>query len=402
MDFDDDIDVEMTKHELLTKLYPLNGTVFEGRFLVDVNPSGMVWHKSSPINAIDAEFVDMIGGYKIDITAFGRRPSIAGFKPISDTELAASDGHSINIDDVFPLRQSVLDGHAILVPTNPRQLLQSEYSQNAIDSKIYSSFKFDGGEWKSASMPSRSSRSSTQSYLTNSQPFWIPFQLRREFATNPIPKNALNFNTRIQPQLEAVDIDNTIATNNVMPPSLHVIEYNIQRGVHWKRACDLIRKHGNPDIIFINEADWGMSRSNNEHVARRMAYELGLNYVWGVEFLELTPGTESETKEAKDASDCIGNRRGSGFSGKVDSLGLHGNAILSKYPLSNVRVVRSPGIEHIYGVRNDLTADGFELRLGGRMTIYATIHGASHEQDIHLGCFHHQMKWDSRFKTQYN
>lgn len=90
----------------------------------------------------------------------------------------------------------------------------------------------------------------------------------------------------------------------------------------------------------------------------------------------------------------------SGQNGKIDSLGLHGNAILSKYPLSNVHVVRSPGIEYLYGMKNDLTAQGFELRLGGRMTLFATIQSGSNEP-IHVGCFHHQMKWDSRFPKEY-
>lgn len=395
MDLDDDIDVEMTKNELLTKLYPLNGTVFEGRFLIDVNPSGVAWHPKQNENAIDAEFIDMIGGYKVDITAFGRRPN----PRVEDNEIGASDGWSMKIEDVFPLRQTLLDGHPVLVPNNPIQLLIKEYGKRGINSKTYKTFTFDGAEWKSSSISPRSNRTPAKAYFTNATQFWIPWERRQKFASFPSKQNALKLNSMIAPQLESVDIDNSISKTTTIPQSLHVVEFNIERGTHWKKACQLIRKSGLPDIVLINEADWGMARSNNEHIARRMAYELGMNYAWGVEFLELTPGTKLETERANSAPDCPSERRGSGFKGKTDSLGLHGNAILSKYPLSNVHVVRSPGIEYLYGIKNDLTAQGYEVRLGGRMTLFATIESGLNK--FHIGCFHHQMKWDSNFPKAY-
>ena len=75
----------------------------------------------------------------------------------------------------------------------------------------------------------------------------------------------------------------------------------------------------------------------------------------------------------------------------MDALGFTGNAILSRFQLKNVTVDRAPGIEQLYGVKSELTADGYELRLGGRMTLYASIAAAR------LGCFHLQMKCDKRY-----
>jgi hypothetical protein len=73
-----------------------------------------------------------------------------------------------------------------------------------------------------------------------------------------------------------------------------------------------------------------------------------MHYVFGVEFVELTPGQKSEKR-------FLGNRS--------NSLGFHGNAILSRYPLSSPQVVRLDGTAAYWG------AGGFdgEYRLGDRM-----------------------------------
>ena len=38
----------------------------------------------------------------------------------------------------------------------------------------------------------------------------------------------------------------------------------------------------------MNEMYVGMARSDQQHAARLMAYHLGVNYAWGLEFVELT------------------------------------------------------------------------------------------------------------------
>jgi endonuclease/exonuclease/phosphatase family metal-dependent hydrolase len=395
MDFDDDADVCMTKRHL-RQLVDLNGTVFEGRFLLDINPSGVVWHPAQPINAIDAEFIDLQGGYKIDITAFGIRPE----PRVEPGMIGACDGHTDKMRDILPVHKSTLDGLQILVPHNPAALLESEYGKR-FNLSQYKDYTFDGYEWRSKSLPVRAERFKPEAFFTNNAPFWIPWESRARFAKSPNEQDANALNAEIESQLSSVDVDNTIAPAvKSIPASMHVVEFNIARGGHWKEACDKIRSGGVPDVVFINEADWGMSRSDNEHVARLMAFELGLNYAWGVEFLELSPGNKAETEKAKAASDCVQGRRGVGFTQKVDALGLHGNAILSKFPLTDVHVVRSPGIDRLYGTNSALTAGGYELRLGGRMVLYATI-ALENSSPVHLGCFHHQMMWDSRFAKEW-
>ncbi|KAI9343571.1 LicD family-domain-containing protein, partial [Obelidium mucronatum] len=58
--WDEDLDVQMTLHELL-RLIRFNQTMIEGRFLIDVNPN-LVVRSSQQQNAIDARVVDTRNG----------------------------------------------------------------------------------------------------------------------------------------------------------------------------------------------------------------------------------------------------------------------------------------------------------------------------------------------------
>ena len=93
------------------------------------------------------------------------------------------------------------------------------------------------------------------------------------------------------------------------------------------------------DVIVLNEADWGMKRSGYRNVAADLAATLKMNYAYGVEFIEVDPialGTEKFESVENDDREALANQI------SVDPKlykGLHGNAILSRYPLVNVRLV---------------------------------------------------------------
>jgi hypothetical protein len=98
------------------------------------------------------------------------------------------------------------------------------------------------------------------------------------------------------------------------------------------------------DIIVLNEVDSGMPRTGYKRVVEELGKTLGYNYAYGVEFLEVDPthlGLEySECSEANNLI-CDGTLK----TFKVDKCkyrGLHGNAILSRFPLKNVRILRLP------------------------------------------------------------
>jgi endonuclease/exonuclease/phosphatase family metal-dependent hydrolase len=93
-------------------------------------------------------------------------------------------------------------------------------------------------------------------------------------------------------------------------------------------------------IVVLNEVDWGLKRTGYRHVARELADATGMNYAYGVEFVEVDPltlGTETFDGEvAEDRAELVGNLAAD----RQRTHGLHGTAILSRYPLKNVRLVR--------------------------------------------------------------
>ncbi len=107
------------------------------------------------------------------------------------------------------------------------------------------------------------------------------------------------------------------------------------RGVVLRQAA-LLKE---ADVIVLNEVDWGLKRSGYRNVAAELAAALDMNYAYGVEFVEIDPvqlGTEqfAGAKEA-DRRELLAHIR-------VDPSrlrALHGTAILSRYPLENVRLV---------------------------------------------------------------
>lgn len=94
------------------------------------------------------------------------------------------------------------------------------------------------------------------------------------------------------------------------------------------------------DIIVLNEVDWGMKRTGYRNVAAELASVLGMNYAYGVEFIEIDPialGTEEFAGVAAEQRDVLAEQV------SIDPeryKGLHGTAILSRLPLVNARIIR--------------------------------------------------------------
>jgi endonuclease/exonuclease/phosphatase family metal-dependent hydrolase len=100
------------------------------------------------------------------------------------------------------------------------------------------------------------------------------------------------------------------------------------------------------NVLILNEVDLGMTRSGYRDVARELAAALKMNFVFGTEFVEVDPlklGTEELTDS--DVGDDEQLKRELENELKADPArykGLHGSAILSRYPISNVRLQRLP------------------------------------------------------------
>jgi len=141
--------------------------------------------------------------------------------------------------------------------------------------------------------------------------------------------------------------------------TLTIMAYNVERGGHADQQIEQILNNDDlaiPDIMLINESDRGCSRSGNKVVIREYARQLKMNYVYAVEFVELSRDGDTLV------SDCE-----------------HGNGILSKYPLGNVRAIRHKTQDNWYESSD-------EPRLGGRVAVYADVKIG--EKIVHLYSIH--------------
>jgi Endonuclease/Exonuclease/phosphatase family len=208
-----------------------------------------------------------------------------------------------------------------------------------------------------------------------------------------------------------------------MGPSLRLVEWNIERGIELdkmkllltdkqafidevhaeassntnpeKAKDDVLRAQmevlQSADVLVLNEVDWGMKRSDYRAVVKDLAGALKMNWAYGVEFVEVDPkilGTQSfanvkNENERKELEDLFSVD-------KARLLGLHGSAILSRYPLRDVKLVPFQYVaydwyngEKKYGKMEAGKRKGAsmvfgeeivrEVRRGGRTNLIATI-----------------------------
>jgi endonuclease/exonuclease/phosphatase family metal-dependent hydrolase len=94
------------------------------------------------------------------------------------------------------------------------------------------------------------------------------------------------------------------------------------------------------DVWILNEVDWGVKRTQYREIIRELGEILNMNWAFGVEFLEIDPkqiGTDSfeygeDEQKRQRLLDVF----------EVDKgrlRALHGNAVLSRYPVRSARVV---------------------------------------------------------------
>lgn len=179
----------------------------------------------------------------------------------------------------------------------------------------------------------------------------------------------------------------TIIVENLADDTVAVTEQSFIRAVAWniergKRLDPIIRALREDetlrtaDLLLLTEADYGMARSGNRNVAREIAHALNLNYAFAPCYLALDKGNGSET----------------GVEGE-NTHALHGNALLSRFPLANVHAVRLPngkdkmrGTEKRLGSQQAIVADVQHPRGAFRLVC---LHLDAHSSQAHR---HHQMR----------
>jgi endonuclease/exonuclease/phosphatase family metal-dependent hydrolase len=129
------------------------------------------------------------------------------------------------------------------------------------------------------------------------------------------------------------------------------LAWNLERGIELDGQLEAFRTHDylkTCDVLLLTETDLGMARSGNRAVAQILARELGLHYSFVPCYLNLTKGSGVEFHAEGE-----------------NELGLHGNTVLSRYPIRRVRPI------HLENGTDKMA--GREKRLGRQTALAADI-----------------------------
>lgn len=115
---------------------------------------------------------------------------------------------------------------------------------------------------------------------------------------------------------------------NEVKDKVSAAAWNIERGSYLDGIIDKLETHKDlkdKDLYLLTELDYGMARSDNHFVAQQIAKKLKLNYAFAPVYIALQKGSGVE-------SDVEGENKQS----------IHGLAMFSKYPLTNLCSVPLP------------------------------------------------------------
>jgi endonuclease/exonuclease/phosphatase family metal-dependent hydrolase len=132
------------------------------------------------------------------------------------------------------------------------------------------------------------------------------------------------------------------------PREIRVVNWNINRGLRLPEITDFLASQ-RADLLTLQEVDLNAKRTHHLSVAEELARKLGMNYVFGREFEELTQGTRK-------------------------SPAYHGQATLSRWRLKSPRVIRFRSQSGFWRPRWFLPrTEPFQERLGGRIALVTEV-----------------------------
>ena len=139
--------------------------------------------------------------------------------------------------------------------------------------------------------------------------------------------------------------------NLVAKPFYRALCWNVERGIEFEGILHTLQNHPEikeADILLLPETDLGMARSANRNVAHDLAKNLGFNYYFVPTYINLSKGNGTEIHFEGD-----------------NTLGLHGNAILSRYPIEEFHQIPLHN--------NKDKMKGKEKRLGNQQALVCTV-----------------------------
>lgn len=164
---------------------------------------------------------------------------------------------------------------------------------------------------------------------------------------------------RLRPEIERVlnhVVQEDFAPDNVRTRAssgdcVRATAWNIERGKRLPGIVRALKDHAilrASDILLLTELDYGMARTGNLFVAREIAEELELNYVFAPCYIALNKGSGLEA----------------GVEGE-NVQALHGNALFSRFPLRRAHSLELPNGKD--------KMSGKEKRLGSQRAVVADV-----------------------------
>jgi len=147
--------------------------------------------------------------------------------------------------------------------------------------------------------------------------------------------------------LEYIETGNFASQNSGAKTSgmFRIVSWNINRGSCFDQVLAFLAS-ADADLILLQECDLHARRSGFRNIAREIAQTMNMNYIFGVEFIELSQGESA----------------------------LHGQATLARAQLLNPRVLRFQQQSGFWKPRWFLPMHPWlQRRLGGRIALVTEI-----------------------------
>lgn len=188
------------------------------------------------------------------------------------------------------------------------------------------------------------------------------------------------------------------------------------RSVDLEKIPEQIEILKSADVWILNEVDWGVKRTDYREVVRELGKALDMNWAYGVEFLEIAStqlGIDTfDDGETKQEQDQLLEE----FKVDKDKIrALHGNAVLSRYPIRSARLVpftvgydwfkesRIRPLEKVKRKAAILIGEDLlqEVRRGQRTTLYVDLDVPdAPEQTVTIACTHLENRTKPKIRKQ--
>ena len=179
----------------------------------------------------------------------------------------------------------------------------------------------------------------------------IPQGVFRDFAQSGRSRDLHENLLHTLPAMNAVEVAGRPSAFDPLAFPFTVAAWNLERCLFPEDSAAHIAATG-AFVVLLSEMDDGMARTAQRNTTAEVARELSMTYAYGVEFIELGLGSETEREFCKD---------------DFNARGFHGNSLMASVPLTKPFLIR------LWGERIWLSHDPGQLRVGERCAVGAVI-----------------------------